>query len=124
MFIPKTGSAVRSARFIAFAACMIAYDAAACAVNSDFFNQNEANTLIACLNESNSDDFLAGRDDNLSTVLHLAIASDADLSVLDAIRRAAGDEWPDLRGRVNKDGRTALHQTVPACEGERRSTNG
>ncbi|WP_051928650.1 ankyrin repeat domain-containing protein [Palleronia rufa] len=109
MFALKSGGAKLSVGVLFFAASTMAYEAAACTVNAEFFGQNEADTLIACLEGRDGWTFLAGRDGDLSTVLHLAISSGAGLPVLDAIRRVAGDEWGDLRERVTNDGRTALH---------------
>ena len=53
--------------------------------------------------------FLSERADNLATVLHLAVETNKDGLVLDAIRRAAGDGWQSLRDRLDNQGRTALH---------------
>jgi ankyrin repeat protein len=42
--------------------------------------------------------------------LHLAVETEKNHLVLDAIRRAAGEEgWQDLRDRLDNNGRTALH---------------
>lgn len=87
--------------FFTFAA-----EASACVVGSSFFRESSDDAIIACLQ---SEEFISERDTDLSTVLHLAVGENRSRVVLDAVRRAAGDGWPDLRERVDRDGRTALH---------------
>jgi len=78
-------------------------------VDAEFIRESSRETLVACLEGPESEVFLTERNFELATVLHLAVKTEKDHHVLDAIRRAASEGWPDLLKRVDTDGRTALH---------------
>ena len=78
---------------------------AACDATSVFFSAADTGDLIACMNDA----FLHQRDDDLSSILHLAIAANVDPTVIDAIYGAAGTYWPDLVEQQTQAGSTALH---------------
>jgi ankyrin repeat protein len=91
-----------------------AAEASACVVSSSFFHESGDDALIDCLQR---EQFLSGRDTtDLSTVLHLAIATNKSRLVLDAVRRAADEGWPELRDRVDRTGHTALHLAITTEE--------
>ncbi len=93
-----------------FLYCAFSVSASACEVDVEFIKESNSETLIACLEGAKRDEFLNGRNFELSTVLHLAVETKKDHLVLDAIRRAAGEDgWQELRDRLDKTGRTALH---------------
>lgn len=97
--------------------CVFSASASACEVHAEFIRESNSETLIACLEGSESDEFLNGRNFELATVLHLAVETEKNHLVLDAIRRAAGEEgWQDLRDRLDNDGRTALHIAAETSE--------
>lgn len=96
--------------------CTFAADASACVVDAAFFSDSNSETLIACLEGPGGEGFLMERNAKLATVLHLAVETENDRFVLDAIRRAAGDGWPDLRDRLDNEGRTALHLATETAE--------
>jgi ankyrin repeat protein len=92
-----------------FFCCNFAANASACVANVEFIRESNSETLVACLEGPEGEVFLTERSLELATVLHLAVETEKDRLVLDAIRRAAGEGWPDLRDRLDADGRTALH---------------
>lgn len=92
-----------------FLYCAFSANASACVVDAEFIRESNSETLIACLEGSEGEGFLNERNFELATVLHLAVETEKDRLVLDAIRRAASEGWPDLRDRLDNDGRTALH---------------
>lgn len=100
---------MRNSYLIAAFLCTLATETAACSLDASFFRASDNDQLIDCLQGAGGEAFVSGRAANLATVLHLAVEADADPVVLDAIRRAAGDGWPALRDRVDREGRTALH---------------
>jgi ankyrin repeat protein len=89
-------------------------------VDAAFIRESNSETLVACLEGTEGEGFLTERNFELATVLHLAVETDKDRLVLDAIRRAASEGWPDLRDRLDNDGRTALH--IAAETGESADT--
>ena len=78
-------------------------------VDAEFIRESNSETLVACLEGPEGEGFLTERNFELATVLHLAVETEKDRLVLDAIRRAASEGWPDLRDRLDNDGRTVLH---------------
>ena len=77
----------------------------ACEMTASFFSTTDANDLIACMDDT----FIHQRDDDLSSVLHLAIAASVDPSVVDAMHAAAGPYWTELVEQQTAKGATALH---------------
>lgn len=100
--------------------CTFAVHASACEVDVNFLRDNNSETLVACLEGAEGERLLNERDFELATVLHLAVETKKDRVVLDAIRRAASEGWPELRDRLDIDGRTALH--IAAENGEPAET--
>lgn len=92
-----------------FLYCIFTVKASACVVDTEFVRESNSEELIACLEGPEGERFLAERSSNLATILHLAVATDKSRVVLDTIRRAAGEGWPELQARLDSDGRTALH---------------
>lgn len=88
---------------------LLATETVACVADTSFFVESDGDALIACMTGPEAERFLSERDDQLATVLHLAVATEKDLRVLEALRSAAGENWPNLRDRVDSEGRTALH---------------
>ena len=78
-------------------------------VDVDFIRESNSETLFTCLEGPEGEVFLTERNFEFATILHLAVKAEKDRIVLDAIRRAASEGWPDLRDRLDSDGRTALH---------------
>ena len=99
-----------------FFCCTFATNALACVVDASFFKESNSETLIACLQGPEGEGFLTERNAKLATVLHLAVETEKDRLLLDAIRRVAGDGWPDLRDRLDNEGRTALHVATETAE--------
>lgn len=94
--------------------CTFAAEASACVVSTSFFRESSDDAIIDCLQR---EEFISGRDTtDLSTVLHLAVATNKSRLVLDAVRRTAGKGLPELRERVDKIGRTALHLALTTEE--------
>jgi hypothetical protein len=94
----------------------VATDASACVLDASFFRNATTETLTACLQGPDGGAFLSERDAKLATVLHLAVETGKDPLVFDAIRRAAGDGWPEMRERLDNEGRTALHLATGTTE--------
>lgn len=92
-----------------FFCCNFAANASACVVDVEFLRESNGETLVACLEGTKGERFLNERNFELATVLHLAVETEKGPVVLDAIRRAVSEGWPDLRDRLDNDGRTALH---------------
>ena len=100
--------------------CIFAADASACVVDAEFIRESDSETLVACLEGPEGEGFLNERNLELATVLHIAVQTEKDRLVLDAIRRAASEGWPELRDRLDNEGRTALH--IAADTGENADT--
>ena len=66
--------------------------AGACELSPAYFADTATPDLVACMNG----DFVQGRTDDLSNVLHLAVTASADPVVIDAIHAAAGPNWDTM----------------------------
>ena len=96
--------------------CILAVKASACVVDAEFIRESNSETLVACLEGPEGEGLLTERNFELATVLHLAVEAEKGRLVLDAIRRTASEGWPDLRDRLDHDGRTALHIAAETSE--------
>ena len=96
--------------------CAFTANASACVFDAEFIRESNSETLVACLEGPEGEGFLNERNFELATVLHLAVEAEKNRVVLDTIRRAASEGWPDLRDRLDNDGRTALHIATEAGE--------
>lgn len=90
----------------------------ACEMTAAFFSASDTEDIMACMD----DIFIHQRDDDLSSVLHLAVAVSIDPGVIDAIYAAAGPYWPDLVEQQTTEGATALHIAAQTSDDHRLVT--